>query len=234
MKLRITSDLHTEFWRGQTNLIKEVLPHMEDEREQVLLLAGDIDTAQRPFRALKRGRFAGICEIKGNHEWYDARQIPMPDVRVWEIGDVTIIGATLWSSLKGLDPIAVEGARRMNDFKFIHGLNPEYMNYLFQREFFMLREALSNNRHRKVVVMTHHAPSEKSIAEKYLNDPATFAYWTDLSDLMIGFKPALWIHGHTHNSSDYMIGETRVISNPLGYYFVDKNPEYNPKLVVEI
>ena len=30
-------------------------------------------------------------------------------------------------------------------------------------------------------------------------------------------KPALWIHGHAHNSVDYTIGETRILSNPRGY-----------------
>ena len=30
-------------------------------------------------------------------------------------------------------------------------------------------------------------------------------------------KPALWLHGHVHNSNDYMVGGTRVVSNPKGH-----------------
>jgi len=27
----------------------------------------------------------------------------------------------------------------------------------------------------------------------------------------------LWIHGHTHESFDYMVGDTRIVCNPRGY-----------------
>jgi len=27
----------------------------------------------------------------------------------------------------------------------------------------------------------------------------------------------LWVHGHTHDPYDYVIGETRVVCNPRGY-----------------
>lgn len=27
----------------------------------------------------------------------------------------------------------------------------------------------------------------------------------------------LWIHGHSHDRCDYLLGKTRIIANPLGY-----------------
>ena len=30
-------------------------------------------------------------------------------------------------------------------------------------------------------------------------------------------KIKYWIHGHTHDACDYMIGDTRVLCNPRGY-----------------
>ena len=42
----------------------------------------------------------------------------------------------------------------------------------------------------------------------------------------------LWIHGHTHGSRDYMLGQTRVICNPRGY--PPFNQQFNPNLVVEV
>jgi hypothetical protein len=27
----------------------------------------------------------------------------------------------------------------------------------------------------------------------------------------------LWTHGHMHNTSDYLMGDTRVVCNPRGY-----------------
>jgi hypothetical protein len=34
----------------------------------------------------------------------------------------------------------------------------------------------------------------------------------------------LWTHGHMHDPSDYMIGETRVVCNPRGYVGYERNP----------
>jgi predicted phosphodiesterase len=30
-------------------------------------------------------------------------------------------------------------------------------------------------------------------------------------------QPKLWIHGHSHDRCDYLLGRTRVVANPLGY-----------------
>jgi len=45
-------------------------------------------------------------------------------------------------------------------------------------------------------------------------------------------KPDLWIHGHTHVSLDYMIKNTRVITNPKGY--VNENPDFDPHYIIEV
>ena len=54
-------------------------------------------------------------------------------------------------------------------------------------------------------------------------------------------RPAqIWIYGHTHESFDATIGETRVVSNGKGYGPWDfreptwDNPDFNPSFVVEI
>jgi len=28
---------------------------------------------------------------------------------------------------------------------------------------------------------------------------------------------SVWIHGHSHDRCDYLLGKTRVVANPLGY-----------------
>jgi Icc-related predicted phosphoesterase len=72
---------------------------------------------------------------------------------------------------------------------------------------------------KKFVVVTHHAPSSESIAECYKSDTLmNGAFHSDLSDFILD-RPQikLWTHGHMHNKSDYMMGETRVVCNPRGY-----------------
>ena len=42
----------------------------------------------------------------------------------------------------------------------------------------------------------------------------------------------LWVHGHTHSPSDYMVGDTRVVCNPLGYPGERREP--NTRLVLDV
>lgn len=44
---------------------------------------------------------------------------------------------------------------------------------------------------------------------------------------------ALWIHGHMHRRSDYLVGSTRVIANPRGY-LDEKDTGFDPSLTLEI
>ena len=39
--------------------------------------------------------------------------------------------------------------------------------------------------------------------------------------------PDLWVHGHTHDSFDYVLGWTQVVVNPYGYQDVETTiPRY--------
>ncbi|KVP96977.1 hypothetical protein WJ97_14250 [Burkholderia ubonensis] len=92
----------------------------------------------------------------------------------------------------------------------------------------------------KVVVVSHHAPSLKSSALHYRNDPVTAGFASNL-EAFIAKHVDLFVHGHMHNSSDYQVGRCRVLANPRGYprhkWNPDtsfENPNFNPVLVVEV
>jgi len=40
---------------------------------------------------------------------------------------------------------------------------------------------------------------------------------SDLSDTILKFSPDVWVHGHTHDSCEYILGKTTVISKQAGY-----------------
>jgi hypothetical protein len=44
----------------------------------------------------------------------------------------------------------------------------------------------------------------------------------------------LWVHGHMHNPSDYMIGDTRVVCNPRGYVGHEKRADEFKLQYVEV
>ena len=77
-----------------------------------------------------------------------------------------------------------------------------------------------------LVVVTHHAPSALSLTFQYEREggfvtgyrASDVCYASHLDYLMKqADAPHYWIHGHTHVSADYRVGNTRVVSNPKGY-----------------
>lgn len=93
------------------------------------------------------------------------------------------------------------------------------------------------NKKQKTVVCTHMAPHPRSSLPKYLSDPTTAAYVSDQSELILDHPSIVaWIHGHVHNSNDYMIGDCRVVSNPRGYASAKtvENKEFDVLRIIEV
>jgi Icc-related predicted phosphoesterase len=83
-----------------------------------------------------------------------------------------------------------------------------------------------------VVVVTHHLPHSRSIPKRFTGDLLNAAYASDLSETIRSGCPALWVHGHTHDSCDYRIDDTRIVCNPRGYD--DENRRFQRAPVVEV
>lgn len=97
-----------------------------------------------------------------------------------------------------------------------------------------LRQQFGLHRGRKIVVLTHHAPSPRSIPPKFYGEPLNCAFASDLESL-VPWKAgtSLGSLGHITRCSDYQIGNTRILANPRGY------PQeavglFRPDLVVEV
>jgi calcineurin-like phosphoesterase family protein len=87
----------------------------------------------------------------------------------------------------------------------------------------------------KTVVITHHAPSYASVVPRFAKDLISASFASNL-DYLLDFLN-LWIHGHMHDSLDYMVNKCRVICNPRGYTRYSggqENPQFNPSLIIEI
>lgn len=85
----------------------------------------------------------------------------------------------------------------------------------------------------RVVVITHHAPSPKSIRIWYESDPYNCAFASNLDRAIERYQPALWIHGRMHDPVDERQGLTRLVANPAGYAYEAKK-RFDPGLCVEI
>ncbi len=160
-----------------------------------------------------------------------------------------VIAATLWTdfSLFGADRQARmmdEAHRAMNDFRMIRTaggllraerlLTPADCLRLHRESRNYLEQELAKPFDGVTIVMTHHAPSGRSVPDFRQGDPINTAYASDLEDLIERTRPALWVHGHIHSSADYTIGSTRVICNPRGYTPTHLNPDFDPALTVAL
>jgi Icc-related predicted phosphoesterase len=251
------SDLHTEFTDGPKWLPPDV-------GADVLVLAGDIVTAPKKLKEYVYriretwSREVPIIHTSGNHEYYGrdfskarhnytiwlTNHIPnfwSLDRGATVIDGVTFIGATLWTNMA--DGTHMETARsEMNDFRriFIEDggdlFSPE-LSVTEWRKSVQYIEEMAAKATKPLVVVTHHAPSFRSIPPEYAGNPLNGAYASSLDDLVRDFGAALWVHGHLHSNSDYMIGNTRVVCNPRGYETKDQsklNHRFNPELTANI
>jgi predicted phosphodiesterase len=250
MRLHILSDLHTEF--GDVSL--------PAPQADVVVLAGDTGLHRSGVRwAAAQFRGQKVVCIAGNHEYYGetiprhteklrnfAREcgVHFLENEALVVGDVALLGCTLWTNFALHGDIrlaASEAERQLTDYKRVKllsagrylRLTPPDTARLHRRSLEWLREEIPRHAGRKIVVVTHHGPSLCSVPDRFRNDPVSAAYASSLDALVASSGVHLWVHGHTHGSADYKIGDARVLCNARGYPD-DLNPDFVPGLVVEV
>ena len=264
MKIPVLSDLHLEFagWR----------PPQADE--DVVVLAGDIGESLSGIAwARKYFRDRPVIYVSGNHEYYDRELIEhlaamrasgrKHGVHVLDgdelvIGGVRFLGATLWTdyALYGDGPAVTRAmyaaACGMADHEVVsyglRALHPEDLLAIHRHQVAWLEQRLAADFPGPTVVITHHAPSPRSVARQFHGSLLTPSFASDLTRLMALPRvprmmtdaipalttPAVWIHGHMHQSYDYVEGGTRVTCNPRRYVPEEPNPDFDPALIVEV
>ncbi len=250
MRIRILSDLHVDF--GTV-----VLPRVEAD---VTVLAGDIRPGKSALEWIRRNfpTEQPIIYVLGNHEFYggavpklidDFRRMSAgTNIRILEndclnIGDFRFLGCTLWTdfSLFGDPAIAGrEAAKVMNDYRRIR-VSPEFRRLtgmdtarIHARSVRWLREQLDLTAAPPTIIVTHHAPSSRSLDPVDAEELISAAYASNLDSLVAASHARLWIHGHLHRPADYWIDETRIISNPRGYRDEVFDKSFDPALVLEL
>ncbi|MCP5371449.1 MAG: metallophosphoesterase [Hyphomicrobiales bacterium] len=157
---------------------------------------------------------------------------------------VRFLGTTLWTDFalygtarQRADMAAAAGL--MSDFRVIEAqagrpLKPQDTVDLHGRALAWLRRELAAPFTGPTVVVSHHAPSSRSVADRYRDDPLSAAFASRLDRVVETSGAALWVHGHMHGSSDYTLGGTRVVCNPRGYHPDDLNPDFVPDMVATL
>lgn len=264
MLIREMSDLHLEFAQlelpvienedkmvlvlagdigvaGHINMFEKFLPGVARRHRDVIMVMGNHEHYDGSFQR-------SYEKIKHTIVHSDLQNVHLLENESIEIDDVVFVGATFWTDMNRRDPITLFDVQHaMNDYHLIRNgpkshpyqrklapmdtcvVHEESKKYVFKE----IEKAKVAGK--KCVVVTHHAPSLQSIAEKYKHDTRiNGAYASDLDTEIIVANPDVWYHGHTHVSFDYMIENTRVICNPRGYVPFEPNPQFDVNKVIEV
>jgi predicted phosphodiesterase len=224
--IAVASDLHIEFHADEgATLAAEMDPSGVD----VLVLAGDIAVGDGITDALglfcRRFADSDVVYVHGNHEHYGTRRddvmrateralarnanLHFLDGTLEVIRGHRFVGGTLWFRD---DPRAARYRANLNDFLVV----PDFVPWVYEectRTIAFLEQTLAPGD----VVVTHHLPSPACVARKWAKSPLNAFFVCDVEELLRARRPALWVHGHTHESVDTTVGETRVVCNPFGY-----------------
>jgi predicted phosphodiesterase len=202
------------------------------------------------FLARHIERFNKVFLILGNHEFYElsisagieeAERLEREPVLKGKLvflnqtrfdvpgSSVTILGCTLWSKI-------AEEARdivqmRVKDFQKIESRTINCHNADYESDMIWLKgqiasvqkenQVLANGPPRRMLVVTHHAPSMKETASpNQVDNPWSSAFATDLlvdGDGGEWVDVKAWVFGHTHFTTEFKKCGITVVSNQRGY-----------------
>jgi predicted phosphodiesterase len=232
MRLRIFSDLHLEFADFEPPAVAA----------DVVVLAGDIGLGTEGVEwAAQHFHGTDVIYVPGNHEAFGSALpvfgknlrafgarcgVHVLDQEAVSLHGIRFLGCTLWTDFQ-----------LQRDGGLAASLAEDYF-----ADFYQIRVSPSGRRlcandvvgwHRRglawlekqmeisikepTVIVTHHAPSRRSLRAQYASELSSAAFASDLEAFVALSGAAVWVHGHTHYCTDYELGATRVVSNQRGY-----------------
>jgi predicted phosphodiesterase len=234
MKIRLLSDLHTEF-----RLPYKTHALSEYRGENVLVLAGDIASGSTNtvdvIKHFKAQGFPEIVYVPGNHEYYgtsfddfntkmaakcaDIEGVHFLNPGSVEINGVLFVGGTLWTNFAD-NPFSQSAAKRgINDFRVIRDFDVNRCAQTYYQHLDHIKYAYENRGDKKVVVVSHFLPARECIAPRFRGANLLNDYFANnLGEYISTMSDATWLFGHTHDATDIVLGDTRVVANPHGYY----------------
>ncbi|MFI3242479.1 MAG: metallophosphoesterase [Alphaproteobacteria bacterium] len=170
------------------------------------------------------------------------------------LDDIIFVGGILWTDYALYGEASKQGAKtiaelKMNDFRYgkvrlaenlkdtrnTKRLRSNDCEEMFNETIKYIEDICKQYPEKKIVVVTHHAPSLLSIPFIYKESTLSASYASNLDDfIMNNPNIKLWCHGHIHEPSDYIIGNCRVVCNPRGYVKYKENPKFDTEFIVEV
>lgn len=252
LKIQYVSDLHLEFPANKEYLKQHPLQPLGE----VLVLAGDIV----PFAVMDRFKdfFSYVSDhfeitywLPGNHEYYrfdiaEKSGVLHEKIRsnVFLVNNTSVVHqnsklifSTLWSKISEGYQWQIE--RSLNDFHVIKNkgfrFSAEAYNQLHEQCLSLVQTEIENNTEEKLAVFTHHCPTFLNYPEQYKGDILNEAFATELYDLIETSNISSWVYGHHHtNTPAFTIGNTKLLTNQLGYVEQNEHGLFEANKCIEL
>ena len=176
--------------------------------------------------------FSNVVFVLGNHEYYGSYLENAADKIKEEMSEysnfhllendivyiegIKVIGCTLWTPV--LTSEHSEYIKRgINDYRHIKSIKTgmpitlEDVQRKFQESYLFLADEITSDS----IVVTHHAPTDKSLMEEFRGSKANDAFVN--KNLKFDVWPKYWLHGHTHSVFGYEHNGCTVRCHPQGY-----------------
>jgi predicted phosphodiesterase len=240
-RFRLYSDLHLEFAECTIPEMEN-----ENECLLILAGDISVGTKHLNIFKELQYRFPHIIYVLGNHEFYHGDiYLTEKEIKQWfddehilnvsvvgnnaeliEFNDFRVIAGTLWTDMNDGDPLTMNVvSKSLNDYFLIKN-DKRTLNATDTTDICMMTQTifsqwLSQPYAGKTIVVTHHMPSFDLVDEQYKLQKGArevnAGFASDLNYLVDMFVPDYWCYGHTHTSTDSMMGKTRMLCNPRGY-----------------
>lgn len=173
-----------------------------------------------------------------------------------DLEDVRFVGGTLWTDFNKQDPLTkmswktvmladfkqikkrihfVDSDGNVKDNEYTSVATVDILKAHQKTKNYIFANARKDPGIRKVVVVTHMAPSALSIDDRFKHDViANGYYYSELGNEIADSEIDLWFHGHTHVPKDYVINNTRIINNARGYVGYEHDIPFEPKMQIPL
>jgi predicted phosphohydrolase len=252
MKIQYCSDLHLEFPLNKRFMEANPLTPVGD----ILIMAGDIlpfgmHKKQTAFIDFIADNFEMVYWVPGNHEYYgyDIATVADPLLEklrgnVWLLNNqavtynnVLLIASTLWSKIHVTNAWDIQ--QSISDFYSIRWqdrkFTADHFNQLHEQAVTFLQNAFKEKSTATDIVITHHVPTLYQYPEQYRNSPLNDAFVTELYDFIHDSGASYWIYGHHHNNvPTFSVGNTKLLTNQLGYVEYGEYGGFNRSAIIDI
>jgi len=198
------------------------------------------------FLGFVKPRFQKIIYVPGNHEYYGHEMVtwnenlqaalgnyfpneegsviecPGSGVEMIELDGVRFIYGTLWADGGKTLKEQAEVGRCLRDF-YVMKIGDKKFTVPMMRDLHIaqkqrIKDLLEVPFDGKTVVVTHHMPSLRLCHPRFGNE-INGGFASNCEDILAyDHAPAVWIHGHTHDTIDMKLFNSRIVCNPSGYH----------------